>query len=76
VEGKPFTQETSEEKRGRSAKTKSQNLLTRLADFVDSVLAFLHNTDVAFTNNFAEQDIRMIKVLLKILGMLPNRSRC
>jgi len=55
-------------KRGRRAKTKAQNLLTRLDDFEDSVLAFLHDINVPFTNNLAEQDIRMIKVRLKISG--------
>jgi transposase len=55
-------------KRGRRAKTKAQNLLTRLGDFEDSVLAFLHDINVPFTNNLAEQDIRMIKVRQKISG--------
>jgi len=55
-------------KRGRPAKTKAQNLLTRFSDFEDAVLAFLHDINVPFTNNLAEQDIRMIKVRLKISG--------
>jgi transposase len=55
-------------KRGRRAKTKAQNLLTRLGEFEDSVLAFLHDINVPFTNNLAEQDIRMIKVRQKISG--------
>jgi len=55
-------------KRGRPAKTKAQNLLTRLGDFEDCALAFLHDIDVPFTNNLAEQDIRMIKVRQKISG--------
>ncbi len=55
-------------KRGRRAKTKAQNLLTRLCEFEDSVLAFLHDINVPFTNNLAEQDIRMIKVRQKISG--------
>jgi len=67
-EANPLPKKPSKKKRGRPAKTKSQNLLTRLGDFEDSVLAFLHDTDVPFTNNLAEQDIRMIKVRLKISG--------
>lgn len=55
-------------KRGRPAKTKSQNLLIRLGDFESSVLAFFNDINVPFTNNLAEQDIRMIKVRLKISG--------
>jgi transposase len=55
-------------KRGRRAKTKAQNLLVRLGEFEESVLAFLHDASVPFTNNLAEQDIRMIKVRQKISG--------
>ena len=55
-------------KRGRPKKTKAQNLLNRLGDHESSVLAFLHDINVPFSNNLAEQDIRMIKVRLKISG--------
>ena len=64
----PLPKKPTKKKRGRTAKTKSQNLLTRFVDFEDSVLAFLHDINVPFTNNLAEQDIRMIKVKLKISG--------
>ncbi len=64
----PLPKKPPKKKRGRTAKTKSQNLLTRLEEFEDSVLAFLHDINVPFTNNLAEQDIRMIKVRLKISG--------
>ena len=64
----PLPQKPPKKKRGRPAKTKSQNLLTRFGDFEDSVLAFLHDLNVPFTNNLAEQDIRMIKVRMKISG--------
>ena len=57
-----------QKKRGRRKKTKSQNLLERLCDYESSVLAFLHEKDVPFSNNLAEQDIRMIKIRLKISG--------
>jgi len=67
-ETNPLPKKPSKKKRGRTAKTKSQNLLIRLGDFEDSVLAFLHDINVPFTNNLAEQDIRMIKVRLKISG--------
>ena len=55
-------------KRGRPKLTKAQNFLRRLEDYESSVLAFLHNLHVPFTNNLAEQDIRMIKVRQKISG--------
>ena len=64
----PLPLKPKKKKRGRPAKTKSQNLLLRLDDFETSALAFLHDINVPFTNNLAEQDIRMIKVRLKISG--------
>jgi len=56
------------EKRGRTKKTKAQNLLLRLGGHECDVLAFLHDLNVPFTNNLGEQDIRMLKVRLKISG--------
>ena len=64
----PSLPNPSKKKRGRRAKSKAQNLLQRLDEFEDSVLGFLHDINVPFTNNLAEQDIRMIKVRLKISG--------
>jgi len=55
-------------KRGPPKRSKAQNLLKRLAEHEDSVLAFLHDMNVPFTNNLGEQDIRMIKVRLKVSG--------
>ena len=55
-------------KRGRPKLTKAQNFLRRLEDYESSVLAFLHDLRVPFTNNLAEQDIRMIKIRQKISG--------
>jgi len=64
----PIPATPKKKKRGRPKKTKPQNLLARLGDYESSVLAFLHDIDVPFTNNLAEQDIRMIKIRLKISG--------
>jgi transposase len=54
--------------RGRSPKRVGHNLLVRLRDYKTEVLRFLSDFTVAFTNNQAEQDIRMMKVRMKISG--------
>lgn len=54
--------------RGRPKHTKAQNLLLRLRLHERSVLAFLHDSHVPFSNNQAEQDLRMMKVQQKISG--------
>ena len=55
-------------KRGRMKKSKSRNLLERLRDYENDVLLFMKNPIVPFTNNQAENDIRMTKVQQKISG--------
>lgn len=54
--------------RGRTARSKSRNLLERLRDFEDDVLRFMDEKFVPFTNNQAENDLRMTKVQQKISG--------
>jgi transposase len=50
------------------AKRPGHNLLIRLKEYSGAVLLFLTNPNVPFTNNLAEQDIRMMKVKQKITG--------
>jgi len=56
--------------RGRLAQPKAINLLDRFRDYRQDILRFLENPRVPYTNNLAEQDIRMIKVQQKISGSL------
>jgi transposase len=54
--------------RGRLKRRVGHNLLIRLRDFKQGTLMFLAREDVPFTNNQAEQDLRMIKVKQKVSG--------
>ena len=55
-------------RKDRGAQSKAANLLNRLEDYELSVLAFLSEPVVPFTNNQGERDIRMEKVRQKISG--------
>ncbi len=55
-------------KRGKIAKSDAHNLWERLRDFESSVLLFAKKSDVSFTNNRAERDLRMAKVKQKVSG--------
>jgi len=52
----------------QGAQSKAANLLDRLEDYDLSVLAFLCDPEVPFTNNQGERDLRMEKVRQKISG--------
>jgi transposase len=54
--------------RGRTKHRPGHNLLIRLHEFKDDVLRFLVDFSVPFTNNLAEQALRMMKVKMKISG--------
>ena len=55
-------------KRGRPKKSKAANLHGRLEEHRDAVLRCLRDPLVPFTNNRAEQDIRMVKLRQKTSG--------
>jgi transposase len=52
----------------RQKKRPGHNLVERLKKFKTETLRFLTDFDVPFTNNLAEQDLRMMKVRMKISG--------
>ncbi|MCW8170970.1 IS66 family transposase [Verminephrobacter aporrectodeae subsp. tuberculatae] len=54
--------------RGRIKQSKAANLIGRLRDYSDDVWRFMTDPNVPFTNNVAEQAVRMPKVKQKISG--------
>ena len=64
----PPPDKPKEVKRGRIKRSKARNLLERLIDFEEDVLRFMTSACVPFTNNAAENSIRMTKVQQKISG--------
>jgi transposase len=55
-------------KPGRAKQSKATNLIGRLRDYSDDVWRFMTQRDVPFTNNLAEQTVRMPKVKQKVSG--------
>jgi transposase len=61
-------------KKGRTKKSKSRNLLERFENHKESIVGFLKDFEIPFSNNLAEQAIRMIKVQQKISGCFRSES--
>ncbi len=61
-------------RRGKTARSKSRNLLERLRDFEADVLRFMDEKIVPFSNNQAENDLRMTKVQQKISGCFRSMA--
>ena len=64
----PPPDETEKKKKGKTARSKARNLLERLRDFENETLRFMVDKNVPFSNNQAENDLRMTKVQQKISG--------
>jgi transposase len=61
-------------KRGRTPQSKAANLLLRLRTYADDVWRFATDHNVPFTNNLAEQAVRMPKVKQKISGGFRTKN--
>ena len=64
----PLDPPNAKRRRGKKRHRIGENLLIRLRDYRVDILRCLRNPAVPFTNNQAEQDVRMMKIRQKISG--------
>ncbi len=70
----PDESQRKQGQRGRLKRSKARNLLERLIKFEGDVLRFMVEPEVPFTNNEAEQNLRMAKVQQKISGCFRSEQ--
>ena len=64
----------SKSKRGRKLLGKAAALVKRVEEHMGEVCLFFHNFSVPFDNNRAEQDLRHVKVKLKVSGCFRTEN--
>jgi transposase len=64
----PLDDPNKKRRRGRKRHRIGENLLIRLHDYRTDILRYLRDPAVPFTNNQAEQDVRMMKIRQKVSG--------
>lgn len=70
----PLKTKGNGEVRGRTAQTKTCNLLLRFHNKAEDILRFMSDPNAEFTNNQAERDLRMNKVRQKISGGFRSKK--
>lgn len=70
----PLKVKENGEVRGRTAQSKTCNLLLRFQDKAEDILRFMSDPNAEFTNNQAERDLRMNKVRQKISGGFRSKK--